>query len=52
MENDIACEDFYVDDETIVIATISDSEYTDEDLFTFSEEYDPIYKKYQKQEWK
>ena len=50
MENDIACEDFYVDDETIIIATISDSKYTDEDLFTFSDEYNPIYTKYQKQE--
>lgn len=50
MENDIACEDFYMDDENSVIEAISDSEYSDEDLFTFSDEYNPIYKKYQKQE--
>jgi hypothetical protein len=51
MENDIACEDFYHDDdETNVIEAISDSGYSDEDLFTFSDKYNPIYEKYQKQE--
>lgn len=48
MENEIACEDFYIDEEQEIVNLINNSEYTDDELFTFSDGYDPLYKKYQK----
>lgn len=50
MENDIACEDFYCDDESVTMNAIHNSEYTDDDLFTFSEKYEPIFEKYTNKE--
>ena len=40
MDYDIQCEEIYDEDET----------YTIEELFTFSDGFDPLYKKYQNEE--
>lgn len=48
MENDIACEDYY--NGADVNEFEETQEYSVEDMFTFSGNYDPIYEKYQQPE--
>jgi len=42
MENDLSCEDYYVSE----MEPVAHDVYTIDDLFTFENEFDPIYQKY------